>query len=69
MAESVLEAIRRGHWDYEPPRVDSQQYESTRALPGSAEKIGRLAERALVGLPLWHPEDRLSYDESEDAYR
>ncbi len=65
--ESVLEAIRQGQWDYEPEIVDEGQYESTHALPGSREKIGTLAARALEGLPLWHPDDRQSYDDSEDA--
>ena len=69
MADSVLEAIRQGQWDFEPPAVDKQDFESTTALPGSTEKINLLAERALDGLPLWHPDDRCSYDESEEAYR
>lgn len=67
MPVSVLDAIREGHWDYEPAEVKKHQFESTQALPGSEEKIGMLAARALDGLPLWHPEDRRSYDDSERA--
>ncbi|MEM7455381.1 MAG: hypothetical protein AAF456_13605 [Planctomycetota bacterium] len=67
MRESVLDAIRQGNWDFEPKEVESNDYECTRALPGSNEKIAELALRARDGLPLWHPEDRLSYDDSEEA--
>ena len=63
--ESVLEAIKLGQWDFEPQHRGSEEYNSTSALPGSNEKISVLAERAKGGLPLWHPEDRVSYDDSE----
>lgn len=69
MRESVLDAIRDGRWDFEPEPVQANDFDSTEALPGSEEKIRQLAERAQDGLPLWHPNDRLSYDDSEDAYR
>jgi len=65
--DSVLEAIKQGQWDFEPERVETDEFDSTRALPGSDEKITKLAERIVDGLPLWHPGDRLSYDESERA--
>jgi len=67
--ESVLDAIRQGQWDFEPSDVSENDYHSTGALPGSAEKIRELAERAQEGLPLWHPRDRRSYDDTEDAYK
>ncbi len=67
MPISVLEAIREGQWDFEPEELDEGDFESTRAMPGSDEKIDLLAARALEGLPLWHPEDRLSYDDTEEA--
>ncbi len=38
-----------------------------RAMPGSQEKLSILADRARRGLPLWHEEDRRSYDEAGDA--
>ncbi len=69
MADSVLDAIRDGHWDYEPEPVSADRYESTLALPGTPDKVSRLAQRAQAGLPLWHPADRRSFDESEDALR
>ena len=45
MRESVLEAIRQGHWDFEPETVKDDQYDSTEALPGSHAKIQELAEQ------------------------
>jgi hypothetical protein len=30
---------------------------ATRALPGSAEKIAVLQQRASLGVDLWHPDD------------
>lgn len=69
MPESVLDAIRQGQWDFEPETVQQSDYDSTAALPGSPEKIKELADRAEEGLPLWHPEDRRSYDDTEDALK
>lgn len=64
---SVLEAIRDGMWDFEPQTVRSDQYDSTLAMPGSRAKLNVLAMRAAKGLPLWHDEDRLEYDDGEDV--
>jgi hypothetical protein len=61
---SVLEAVKLGLWDYEPPKVDDGRYSSTQALPGSNEKLAVLAERLKHGLPLWHPRDPLNYAEA-----
>lgn len=66
MAESILDAIKDGQWDYEPDHVNSEGYDSTIALPGTDEKLEILAERVLGGLPLWHPEDRRTYDDNEE---
>ena len=63
MPDSVLEAIRLGLWDFEPEEKASQNYDRTSAMPGSEEKLKVLADRIQQGLPLWHPEDRISYDE------
>lgn len=63
---SVLEAIRSGVWDYEPNDVDLNQFPSTRAMPGTREKLDVLALRAEQGLPLWHDEDRIAYDDGRD---
>lgn len=63
MGSSILEAIKQGHWDYEPKSKDHRDYSSTTALPGSEEKLEVLAERIAAGLPLWHPGDRITYDD------
>jgi hypothetical protein len=62
---SVLDAIKMGIWDFEPEPPGSSKYEATQALPGTDEKLGVLAERVEQGLPLWHPEDRRTYDDAE----
>ena len=67
MRDSVLDAIKLGQWDFEPAYINNEEYESTEALPGSNEKISKLAERVRGGLPLWHPADRRSFDDSEEA--
>lgn len=66
MAESILDAIKDGQWDYEPEQVESDRYNSTSALPGTDEKLEILAVRIRAGLPLWHPEDRRTYDDNEE---
>ena len=63
--QSVLEAIKAGIWDFEPRETESGQFEATKALPGSDEKLDILARRVEAGLPLWHPHDRRTYDDSE----
>ncbi len=59
---SVLDAIKMGIWDFEPEAQSSTDYEPTTAMPGSAEKVEVLSRRLRMGQPLWHPEDRLTYD-------
>jgi len=56
--KSVLEAIKLGQWDYEPPEVPVELYEATDAMPGTRAKLEVMAERLRAGLPLWHPLDR-----------
>ena len=62
MSRSLLEAIKQGDFNYEPPAPNDQADElpATVALPGTAEKLTVLAERMRLGLPLWHPSDRLN---------
>ncbi len=38
---------------------------TTKALPGTGEKLEELRRRDELGLPLWNTEDRLYYDEKE----
>ena len=66
---TTMNAIRNGQWNFEPEDVGENQYESTGALPGSAEKVKELAVRAEGGLPLWHPSDRRSFDDTDDALK
>ncbi len=58
MPRSVLEAIKMGIWDFEPPAVEFNKFEPADAMPGTREKLSMLAERARRGLPLWHVNDR-----------
>jgi hypothetical protein len=67
VAESILEAIRDGQWDYEPDPVPSDCFSSTSALPGTGEKLEVLQKRVSTGLPLWHPRDRVTWDDSDDS--
>ena len=63
MPRSVLEAIKMGLWDFEPPEVESEQFDATDSMPGTKAKLSVLAERVQDGLPLWHPADREEVDE------
>lgn len=65
MPHSVLDAIKAGLWDYEPDESQDTTFEATHAMPGTDEKLEILAQRVECGLPLWHPEDRRTYDDRE----
>jgi hypothetical protein len=69
VADSILEAIRDGHWDFEPEPIEEDRFNSTLALPGTDDKVAELAFRVRHGLPLWHSGDRKYYDESEEALK
>lgn len=58
MPRSVLEAIKLGFWDFEPPEVEEDFFDATDAMPGTRAKLDVMAERVRAGLPLWHPFDR-----------
>ena len=67
MPQSVLDAIKSGNWNFEPQEfMGVKNFDSTSALPGTDKKLEVLAERIRNGLPLWHPEDRLTYDKGEE---
>jgi hypothetical protein len=66
VTKSVLDAIREGKWDFEPEIVDLNDFDATRAIPGTDEKLKVLAERVQAGLPLWHDKDRPDYEEPAD---
>jgi hypothetical protein len=61
--KNVLDAIREGDWFFEPPEVGPAQFEATKAIPGTEEKLAVLAARARAGLPLWHERDRCDYED------
>jgi len=64
--QSVLDAIKSGNWNFEPQEyMVVNNFDSTSALPGTDKKLEVLAERIRNGLPLWHPEDRLTYEKTE----
>jgi hypothetical protein len=56
--KSVLEAIKLGLWDFEPPEVECSEFDASDAMPGTKEKLKTLALRVQNGLPLWHVDDR-----------
>lgn len=66
MSRSLLEAIKQGDFNFEPPADADGEAEmpATVALPGTAEKLDVLAERMRLGLPLWHSSDRRTYDDA-----
>ena len=65
VVNSVLDAIKLGIWDFEPENGDKSAHEETPHMPGSTEKLEVLAKRVASGKPLWHPDDRISYDERD----
>ena len=67
MPRSVLEAIKLGEWNFEPSGETVTTIQATKAMPGTTEKLDVLAERLRQGVPLWHPRDRMSFDDEERA--
>lgn len=65
MPKSVIDAIKRGNWKFEPEQTKSTGFCRTNAMPGSPEKLNVLAKRLENGEPLWHPEDRIMFLEVE----
>lgn len=67
MPKSVLDAIACGVWNFEPEKIATNDFAATEALPGSESKLQVLSERLRLGLPLWHPNDRLHYSDQADS--
>lgn len=55
------EIMATGHDEDFVPAI-TPEFCPTDAPAGSSAKVEVLAERVRKGLPLWHPEDRCSYD-------
>ncbi len=58
MANSILEAVKIGLWDFQPHTVDYNELEASDATPGTREKLDILAEHLRRSLPTWQFEDR-----------
>jgi len=59
---NVFDEIQEmGHDEFFIPAV-TDEFCPTDAPAGSPAKVQVLAERVRKGLPLWHPEDRMSYN-------
>jgi hypothetical protein len=56
---SVIDAARDRDDDWEPVLTD--EFRSTDAPSGSAEKVEVLRQRVELGQPLWHVDDRVDY--------
>jgi hypothetical protein len=69
MPKSVLDAIKMGIWDFEPQEVEYGRFDASDAMPGTNEKLDALMERARLGLPLWHIEDRNDVDAPPVTFR
>jgi hypothetical protein len=63
----VIDAIKQGDLTFEPANRAATDTQATVALPGTAEKIDVLAKRLAEGEPLFHPRDRVTYDQAEEA--
>ena len=58
MANSILEALKMGLWEFQPHTVDFSELEASDAMPGEREKLDILAEHLRRDLPIWHVGDR-----------
>jgi hypothetical protein len=67
---NVFEAILRyGHDEDFVPEDEDDEFSPTGAPAGSKEKLEILAQRVMMGVPLWHPEDRPDYSGLTGAVR
>ena len=62
MANSILEAMKMGLWDFQPHSVDCDELEAPDNTPGTREKLDILAEHLRYQVPLWGIDDRLDED-------
>ena len=62
MANSILEAVKMGLWDFQPHTVDYRELEASDTMPGTREKLDILAEHLRRDSPKWHSDDCLDED-------
>lgn len=62
--KSIFEALERAT-GFEPEEQTSLFFEPTNSPPGTFRKIQVMRERLESGDPLYHPEDRIHFDEDE----
>ena len=66
---NVFEAINKFGHDEDFHPVRTADFCPTEAPAGSRSKIEQLRERAEMGLPLWHEDDRSDYSGLTGAVR
>jgi len=66
---NVFQAILECGHDEDFAPVTTPDFSGTDAPAGSKTKLDILAQRALHGEPLWHPEDRSDYSGLTGAIR
>jgi hypothetical protein len=66
---NVFEAILECGHDEDFVPVETDEFAATDAPAGSKDKIDILAQRVMLGLPLWHEEDRSDYSGLTGAIR
>jgi len=66
---NVFEAILECGHDEDFAPVETDDFVPTDAPAGSKDKIEVLAQRVMLGLPLWHDEDRSDYSGLTGAIR
>lgn len=66
---NVFEAILECGHDEDFVPTETEDFVPTDAPAGSKDKIEVLAQRVMLGLPLWHDEDRSDYSGLTGAIR
>jgi len=66
---NVFEAILECGHDEDFAPIETDDFVPTDAPAGSKDKIDVLAQRVMLGLPLWHDEDRSDYSGLTGAIR
>jgi len=62
VANSILEAVKMGLWNFQPHTIDYRELEASDAMPGTREKLDILVEHLRRDVPTWHIDDCLDED-------